>query len=333
MRKFAALSLAAPALAALAVTALAPATAQAAPAIEVLGRDYIFPHKLDDMPARLSDFRDLQIHSFTTSDGVKLSWWEAGQGRPVVILPGWSSSGAEYINVLWLMARHYRVLVLDPRNQGLSQHVSHGNRIARHAADVREFQQAAHLREADYVGHSMGAAVIWSYIDLYGTAGLRKLAFIDEPISILGDAGWGAQERRETGAMANSYDELRQILAPKPDGSDLFTRVSRMDSPYFENSQTFANAFIRNDMALMGLVMRDHAHNDWRDVIHYRIDRPTAFFTGTLSANVPSQQWAQAQIRDSRLYVYSPAEHGDHLLAYKNPMKFVADLSAFLEGK
>ncbi len=307
---------------------------QAAPALDLLGRDYVFPNKLDDMPRKLSDFRDLRINSFTTSDGVKLTWWEAGKGRPVVILPGWSSSGAEYINVMWLLSRHYRVLVLDPRNQGLSQRVDYGTRIARFATDLHEFQKAAHVGKADFVGHSMGAATIWSAIDLYGTKDMRKLVFIDEPVSILGDADWTAQERRDTAAMANSYDELRAVLAPKPDGSDLFSRVGRMDSPYFENSQTFANTFIHNDMAYLWLVMRDHAHNDWRDVIRHKIDRPTAIFTGEQSAfNIPSQEWAKAQIKDARLFVYSQAEHGDHLLAYKNPVKFVADLTAFLEEK
>jgi hypothetical protein len=44
----------------------------AAPAIEVLGKDYSFPHKLAGLPAKLSDFQGLQINTFTTTDGVKL---------------------------------------------------------------------------------------------------------------------------------------------------------------------------------------------------------------------------------------------------------------------
>lgn len=328
MRNF--LSILATPLAALALTATA---AQAAPALEALGGDITFAKPIEGMPRRLSDFRDLQVNHFTTSDGVKLAWWEAGQGSPIVILPGWSSNGAEYINVMWLLARHHRVLVLDPRNQGLSDHVDYGTRIARYAADLREFQQAAHVGDADYVGHSMGATVIWSYIDQYGAQGMRKLVFIDEPISILGGAGWTEQEKRDAGAMADNFDQLQVVLAPKPDGSDLFSRLMRMDSPYFANSQTFANKVVHNDMRLMGMVMRDHAHNDWRDVITHKIDRPTAIFTGELSANLPSQQWEHAQIKGSQLFIYSKADYGDHLLAYKNPVKFVADLSRFLDGQ
>lgn len=316
-------------MAALTMTIAAPALAR--PAIEVLGRDYTFPHKIEGMPEKLSDFHGLEINSFTTSDGVKLTWWEAGHGCPIVILPGWSSNGAEYVNVMWLLARNHRVLVLDPRNQGLSGRVDYGTRIARYAADLREFQAAAKVGEADYVGHSMGATVIWSYIDLFGSKGMRKLVFIDEGISLIAGPEWSDEQRRDAGALADSYEGFQKALAPKPDGSDLFTRLMRERTPYFDNSQGFSDAFIHNDMAKMALVMRDHAHNDWRDVIAHKIDRPTAFFTGELSQNVPSQHWAARQIKDARVFVYSRADHGDHLLAYKNPVKFVADLSAFLD--
>lgn len=306
-------------------------TAQAEPAISVLGRDYIFPHAIAGMPAKLSDFPALQIKHFTTSDGVRMTWWEAGTGRPIVIIPGWSSNGAEYVNVMWLLARNHRVLVLDPRNQGLSGRVDYGARIARYAADLHEFRAAAQVGEADYVGHSMGASVIWSHIDLYGTKGMRKLVFIDEGISLIAGSDWTDEQRRDAGAIADSYDGFRSALAPKPDGSDLFSRLMRDRTPYFENSQGFSDAFIHNDMAHLGLVMRDHAGNDWRDVISHKIDRPTAFFTGELSANVASQHWAARQIPDARVFVYTAAEHGDHLLAYKNPVKFVADLTRFLD--
>jgi len=86
-------------------------------------------------------------------------------------------------------------------------------------------------------------------------------------------------------------------------------------------------------MPLMAQVMRDHAHNDWRDVITHKIDRPTAIFTGQLSPNLPSQQWEQRQIKGARLIVFSQADYGDHLLAYKNPVKFVAELTHFLDEK
>jgi len=81
--------------------------ALAAPALEVLGKDYTFPNKLNGLPAKLSDFKNLQINSFQTSDGVKLAYWEAGKGKPLIFIPGWSANGAEYINVMYLLSQHY----------------------------------------------------------------------------------------------------------------------------------------------------------------------------------------------------------------------------------
>lgn len=37
-------------------------------------------------------------------------------------------------------------------------------------------------------------------------------------------------------------------------------------------------------------------------------------------------------IKNSKLYVYSKTEQGDHFLAFKNPMKFTADLICFLNN-
>jgi hypothetical protein len=121
-----------PALGALCLVMM-PCPSSAKPALEVLGKDFTFPNKIEGLPAKLSDFKDLQINSFVTNDGVTLSYWEAGQGRPLIFIPGWSANGAEYVNVAYLLAKHYHVYVLDARNQGLSQRVDFGTRIARFA--------------------------------------------------------------------------------------------------------------------------------------------------------------------------------------------------------
>lgn len=60
-----------------AVLAFACGSASAAPALQVLGKDYTFPNQLDGVPHKLSDFPGLQINDFTTSDGVRINYWEA----------------------------------------------------------------------------------------------------------------------------------------------------------------------------------------------------------------------------------------------------------------
>jgi len=57
-----------------------------------------------------------------------------------------------------------------------------------------------------------------------------------------------------------------------------------------------------------------------------------AIFSGDLSPNLPSQQWEHSAIAGSILHVYSADEGGDHLLMFRNPVKFANDLRSFLDA-
>jgi non-heme chloroperoxidase len=316
---------------------LAAGCALAAPAVSVIGKDFTFPNKIEGLPAKLSDFKDLQINTFTTSDGVKLSYWEAGKGKPLVFIPGWSANGAEYINVMYLLSKQYHVYVLDPRNQGLSEPVDRGVRISRFAADLREFSAHLGLKKANYCGWSMGASVLWSYIDLFGTDTINKVVFIDEPPSIYSHADWSEKERLDAGAITSDPDRMVEAFTTGKPVSSLivnsqaFQRFTIMDSPYFQNSEAFAQAVVKNDMNYMKLVLFDHATNDWRDVIRTKVNVPTAIFTGVYSDSLQGQRWIHSVIPNSELYVYTAEEQGDHFLAFKNPIKFTSQLRSFLE--
>ena len=316
---------------------ISSSSALAAPAMQVLGKDFVFPNTLEGLPARLSDFKALQINRFETSDGVKLSYWEAGSGKPLVFIPGWSANGAEFINVMYLLSKTHHVYVLDPRNQGLSQHVDYGTRISRFSADLKEFSEHLGLKSADYCGWSMGASVLWGYIDLFGTKGIHKAVFVDEPVSIYSHADWSEQERLEAGGMTSSAERMVATFTSGAPTNALVVdmkvveRAMAKDSPYYVNSEAFANEFVKTDPKFTAKVLFDHATNDWRDVIRHKITVPTAIFSGEYSHNLPSQRWMASVIPDATLYAYTEAEQGDHFLMFKNPFKFTEDLRAFLE--
>lgn len=316
--------------------AAAVSTVSAAPAMTVLGKDFTFPNKIAGMPAKLSDFKDLQINSFTTNDGVKLTYWEAGKGKPLIFIPGWSANGAEYLNVMYLLSKKYRVIVLDPRNQGLSEHVDHGGHIARFAADLKDLNDHLGVKRADYVGWSMGASVLWSYIDLFGTRGIGKVAFVDEAPSVYSHADWSEKERVDAGAMTSDIERMIESFSTGklPNtmivNSQAFQRAGLMDSPYYQNSETFAKEFVKTDPVSIKRVMFDHFANDWSDVIAKRINVPTAIFTGVYSDAAGGQRWIHSVVPNSELHVYTAEEQGDHFLMFKNPLKFTADLDTFL---
>lgn len=305
-------------------------------ALDILGRDFDFPHAIPGLPSKLSDFADLHVDWFTTTDGVKLADWSAGEGDPLIFLPGWGANGAMFVNILYLLRQRYRIHVLDPRNHGLSDRTPLGSRVARFSADVNAFIEHLDVPAAYLCGWSMGAATLWGYIDLFGSGRIRKAAFVDEPISIYSHADWSERERLDAGGMTSSPERMVDAFGGAPTNDlivDMTTpkRYAMQDSPAFANSESFAATIVRNDPAAVSRVLFDHIMNDWRDVIRHKIDFPVAVFTGDLSASLESQRWAASVIPDAQLHVYTEAEHGDHFLMFKNPFKFTADLTAFLE--
>jgi pimeloyl-ACP methyl ester carboxylesterase len=303
----------------------------------LLGEDFYFPHEIIGQAFKVSDFSILRVHSFTTSDHAHLSFWEAGSGRPIIFIPGWSANGAMYFHLMHILSKHYHVYVLDVRNQGLSQRVRFGSRIARYAQDVKEFTEHLGLTEADYCGWSMGAAVMWAFIDLFGTKGIRSLSIIDQAPSIYCHADWSEQERLEAGAFTTSPERMIASYVGMSATNSLVSATSVVEramdltSPYFHNVVALMQAVVEDDMAFTGQVLFDHTTNDWRDVIQTKIDVPTVIFTGEYSDWLPSQRWMSSVIANSVLHVYPKEEHGDHFLAFKNPLKFAADLHKFLQ--
>ncbi|WP_426172792.1 alpha/beta fold hydrolase [Massilia sp. TWR1-2-2] len=90
----------------------------------------------------------------------------------------------------------------------LSERTERGARIARFSADLKEFGEHLGVKKAHYVGWSMGAAVLWGYIDLFGTKGINKLVLIDEPPSIYRHADWSEKERLDAGGMTSSPERM-----------------------------------------------------------------------------------------------------------------------------
>ncbi len=307
-------------------------------AIKVLGQDYSFKNNIIGLPKKIADFSDLEINSFTTNDGVKLSFWEAGKGEPLIFLPGWSSNGAEYINLIYLLKDKYHVYVLDHRNHGLSDKSSQGTRISRGAKDLNELVSHLGFEKVYIVGWSMGASITWSFIDLFGEKSIKKLVFIDQAPSVYSHSDWSEEERKESGAFTSSPESMiRSFGGEKVNrlvvNSDVTKRFLQMDSPFFENSQLFSAAFIKPDFGALKLIMFDHVTNDWRDVISKKITVPTAIFTGEDSDWLESQKWMNSVISGSSLFIYKKKEFGDHFLHLKNPVKFSQDLHHFLSEK
>ena len=263
---------------------------------------------------------------FTTNDGYRLHYIEAGSGKPLVMIPGWSQTAAQFRAQIDGLSDKYRVIALDMRGHGESEKPTHGYRIHRLSKDVHEFLTANGLTNVTLAGHSMGCSVIWGYWELFGKDRISKLLLIDQMPMITANPAWGEQEKSDAGAILDK-DTLWAIpnALAGPDGvkttegfiGGMFTKAYPKDQVDWVIKQN-----LKLPRRYAANLLFDHATNDWRDVLP-TIDIP-ALIVGAKTSLVPwrSQVWMGTQIPTSRVEIFEEPEGGNHFMFMENPEKF-----------
>lgn len=148
---------------------------------------------------------------FKTSDDVSLSYISAGKGKLLVLIHGWSQSAEQFKYQISAFAERYHVIAIDLRGHGKSEKVTYGYRISRLSKDIQELIDVLQLEKLHLLGHSMGCAVIWSYIELFGTNEIDCLVFVDQSPLYTSRPHWGCQEVEEAGAIVTAQ-QLNEVM-------------------------------------------------------------------------------------------------------------------------
>jgi 3-oxoadipate enol-lactonase len=92
--------------------------------------------------------------------GARIYWHSVGQGEPLVLIMGLGCSSAMWFRLAPLLARHYRVIMLDNRGVGRTE-VDHFvvHRVSTMASDVVAVLAAAGEANAHVLGLSMGGMI------------------------------------------------------------------------------------------------------------------------------------------------------------------------------
>ncbi|WP_218151580.1 alpha/beta fold hydrolase [Novosphingobium sp. CF614] len=270
----------------------------------------------------------------TTSDGARVPYRIKGEGPPLLMIHGWSQSGAMFQHQLDTLSDRYRVIVPDLRGHGQSPAPAGGLRISRLARDIHELLAILGIERAALLGWSMGVSVILSFIDLFGTDQIDRLVLVDQPSSLMIASGMPEQERVTSGALFG-FGELGDLAASLsgPAGEEVRAGFVRgMVSPAISDELLDwilkENARTAPDLAARLLV--NHCMQDWRDVLR-RIDRPTLVTGGAVSHVDPrSQRFLHEQIPQSRYYEFGADEGGAHFPFLEAPDRFNDVISSFL---
>jgi non-heme chloroperoxidase len=251
------------------------------------------------------------------ADGAKIHYLEAGQGRAILFVPGWTMAAGIWDEQIRHFARSYRVVAVDPRSQGKSSKTGDGAYPAAHARDLKELVDQLHLAPVVLVGWSNGVPECAAYVAQFGTADLAGLVFVDgvagapfprEQVADVLDffAGFGRDRKASTERFVRSM-----YRTPR---TEEYIRSVVADS--LETPSDTAVALIVGAMA-----------EDERPALG-KIDRPT-LIVGAKSPRVGVYEEMKAVIPGARLEVFDGAGHA---LFVDRADRFDALLDGFLQG-
>lgn len=107
----------------------------------------------------------------TTQDGVDIFYkdWGPKDAQPIHFHHGWPLSADDWDSqMLFFLAKGFRVIAHDRRGHGRSAQVSDGHDMDHYAADASAVVEHLDLKDTIHVGHSTGGGQVARYVAKFG---------------------------------------------------------------------------------------------------------------------------------------------------------------------
>lgn len=279
----------------------------------------------------------------------------------ILLLHGFSGSSAYFTrNYAGLVQNHW-VVAPDLRGHGASGRCAGGYHVARLAVDLRTI--LTHLRQTAAppssssatalrfvpVGCSIGAAVLWTYVELFGDADFAGLVFADQ--APLQDRSlFGAWD--ETRCHRGCYDEASMLAAQQAwmktpqdafqglvreclgyrnmpeDGDEISGAQAEKDELFFTGISRLC------DTTWLARLLADHTRYDHREAIEL-ITKPSLVVAGRRTGCFPLEGMKETVRRIEQgsgkpgLARWSVYDSG-HWMFYEEPDKFNKEIEDFV---
>ncbi len=115
----------------------------------------------------------------TTKDGTQIYYKDWGTGQPLFFHHGWPLSADDWdAQMMFFLARGYRVIAHDRRGHGRSTQTAKGHDMDTYAADVAELVATLDLKNSVHIGHSTGGGEVTRYVARHGKGRVAKAVLI-----------------------------------------------------------------------------------------------------------------------------------------------------------
>ncbi len=151
------------------------------------------------------------MSTLTTADGVEIFYkdWGPKEAQPIVFHHGWPLSSDDWdAQLLFFLAKGYRVVAHDRRGHGRSAQVGEGHDMDHYVADAAAVADHLELENAVHIGHSTGGGEVARYVAKAAPGRVAKAVLISAvpPIMLQTPANPG-------GLPLSVFDGFRAQLA------------------------------------------------------------------------------------------------------------------------
>jgi len=180
---------------------------------------------------------------------VRLHITDAGEGRPIVLIPGWPLSDEMYeYQYNDLINKNFRVIGITLRGFGKSDKPYGAYDYDVHASDIKKVLSKLDIKDAVLGGFSMGGAIAIRYVSLYGGDHVSKLALFAAAAPI-----WTRRTDFPYNLPKSAVDDLIELnYHDRPRLLSDFAKI-------FSATETSLNEGIGNWLSGIGLSASSHA--------------------------------------------------------------------------
>ena len=278
--------------------------------------------------------RDLDEVRVVDLHGHPVTYRQRGEGPPVLLLHGITSSSQTWADVLPALAERHTVIAPDLLGHGASAKPRGDYSLGAFASDMRDLLVALGHERATVVGHSLGGGVAMQFsyqfperterLALVSSGGLGREVHPVLRAAALPGADWVLPAVARTGALRAGAAAGRFLarvgLPPSPDVQGIADGVATL-----EDADT-CRAFLHTARSILDLGgQRVNAS----DKLYLAADLPVLIVWGARDPMIPVAHGraAHALLPHSRLEVF---ERAGHFPFRDEPARFVALLHDFL---
>ena len=125
----------------------------------------------------------------TSFDGTKIYYEDVGTGETILFSHGIASSHLKIKNLINEFKSEYRCVYYDQRGHEATDTPKIHLNVQSLAKDLNEIIEYLNLKEITIIGHSLGAATIYNYINQFGISKIKRIVAIDMS-PYLRNEGW-----------------------------------------------------------------------------------------------------------------------------------------------